>query len=76
MVIVLGSEVNIIGREGPGGPFNEHENLRFDVEQVIHMSSRNHEESGYGFDLDLLTILYKQCISFSKGSKLVEKCTD
>ena len=30
--------------------------LYFDNEQAIHMSSKNHEESGYGLDLDLPTI--------------------
>lgn len=33
---------------------NEHENLQFDNEEYIHMSSKNYE-SGYSLDLDLLT---------------------
>ena len=39
-------------------PFNEHENLQSDNEEDIHMSSKNYEESGYGLDVDMLTILY------------------
>ena len=40
-------------------PLNEHKNLHFDYEyQEIDMSSDNYEDSGYGLDLDLLTILY------------------
>ena len=35
---------------------NEHENLHFDNEQGIHMNSKTYEESGYGLNLDLLTI--------------------
>ena len=38
--------------------FNEHKNLHLDNKYDVHMSSKNYEESGYGLDLDLLTILY------------------
>ena len=44
-----------------GGPIwllDEHEYLHFDIEQDIHMSSFKCEESGYGLDLDSLTIWY------------------
>ena len=37
--------------------FNEHKNLHFDNEQDIQMNSNKYEESDYGLDLDLLTIL-------------------
>ena len=36
---------------------NEHENPHFNNEYNTHMNSKNHEESGYGLDLDLVTIL-------------------
>ena len=57
LITILGSIVNIIGGE-PIWPFNEHENLHFDDEWDIHMSSEKYEESGYSLNLDLLTILY------------------
>ena len=41
----------------PIWPFNAHENLHFDNEQDIHTSSEMYEESGYGLNLDMLTIL-------------------
>jgi hypothetical protein len=34
------------------------------------MGSKNYEESGYGLDLDVLTISYKSCISDHKRSGL------
>ena len=51
----IGLCAKILGLEaqhnwGPVAPFNEDENLRFDIE--------NHEKSVYGLDSDLLTILY------------------
>ena len=44
---------------GGGGTtcaFNEHENFHYENVQDIHTSSKNHEESDYGLDLDLPTI--------------------
>ena len=38
-------------------PFDENENLHFDYEQDIHMSSETYEESGYGPNLALWMIL-------------------
>jgi hypothetical protein len=38
--------------------FNEHENLCFDDELVIHMSFKNNEKSNYNLDYEFLTILY------------------
>jgi hypothetical protein len=38
--------------------FEEHEDLHVAGDEDIHMSSEIYEESGYGLDLDLLTILY------------------
>ena len=38
-------------------------NLQSDNEQDIHMSTKKYEDNGYGFDLDLLTILYKLFVS-------------
>ena len=37
-------------------PFNEHENLRFDNEYDIHMTSNIYEN--YVLDLDLLIIMH------------------
>ena len=49
MIIILCSIVNVIWGWGDAiQPFNEHKNLHFDNELNIHMSSQNHEESGYG----------------------------
>ena len=57
MITVLGSIVNIIAGELIW-PFNEHENLHFDNEWNIHMSSEKYEERGYSLNLDILTTLY------------------
>ena len=43
---------------GPICPLDEHEILLIDNEKDIHMSFKNYEESSYGLDLNLLTILY------------------
>ena len=66
MITKLGS---IIGR--PTLPFDEHQNLPIDDEYDTHMRSRYHEESGYGLNLDLLTISHKWSISYDSG--LVKK---
>ena len=56
-MITIQSSINQIdwqkgGKHGGGGPIwpsTEHENhLHFDNEEDIHMSSKKHEESGYG----------------------------
>ena len=39
-------------------PFDEYENLHFDNEYDIHMSSKNYEDSGYDLNLDFLTMSY------------------
>ena len=39
-------------------------NSHFDDEQDIHVSSENHEESGYGFNLDSLTISYSSYVPY------------
>ena len=39
------------------------------------MSSENHEESGYGLDLDLLTISYLLSVSYPRRSGQVRKVT-
>ena len=39
-------------------PFNEHENLCFDNEYVIHTTSNIYEEIYYGLNLDLLIIMH------------------
>ena len=50
---------SVLGRGGgPIKPFNEHDNLHFEIEQDIHVCFENYEESGYILDLDVLTILY------------------
>ena len=61
MITILGLIINIILFYFGGRaiwPFNEHENLHFDHEKDINMSSRSYEESGYSLDLDLLTSSY------------------
>ena len=37
----------------------------------IQMSSKCHEESGYGLELDLLTILYQSHVSYPTRSGVV-----
>ena len=64
ILTILISTININrGREGEErrclyDHFNEHEYFHFDNDQLIHMSSRIHEESGHDLNLDLLTVLY------------------
>ena len=55
MMTIVRSIVNIIGSMCL---VHEHETCHFDSEQDIHMSCKFYEESVYGLDLDLLTILY------------------
>ena len=38
--------------------FDEHENVHFDFEEYLRIMLEHYEESGFGFDLDLVTILY------------------
>ena len=52
------SMVNNQNDWGPTWPFEEHKNLYSHKTQDIHLSSDNHEESGDGLDLHLLTISY------------------
>ena len=52
----LNSQHNLKGRRGGVWPFKEYENLHDDIKLDIHTSSKNYGESGYGLDLDLLTI--------------------
>jgi hypothetical protein len=54
---ILGSIVNIIGGGGSIRSINEHENLHFEVDLDIQMSSRNDQIFDYSFDLDLVTTL-------------------
>ena len=42
---------------------NERENLHFDNDWDIHMSSANYGGVGYGLNLDLLTILCSLLVS-------------
>ena len=59
MITILDSIVNIIGGRH-AWPFNEHTNIFFDNNgQHIHTSSKNNEESNYGLNLDMVSILYK-----------------
>jgi hypothetical protein len=61
MITILVSIINIIGGEGqawPRRPFKKHKNLHFDNEQDVYRSSKTSDDSGYGLNLDLLTILY------------------
>ena len=55
----------------PIWPSNE--TLHLDNEQDIHMSSENYEGSGYGLDLDLLTMLYWLRVSYPRRSGLLGK---
>ena len=56
LLTILGWIVNII--EEHAWPFNEHINLHFDIEIDNVMSSLNHEESNYAFNLELLIVLF------------------
>lgn len=40
------------------GSFNERENIQFDNEGYIHMSSQDYKESDYSLDLDFLPIVH------------------
>ena len=51
--------------------FVGHKNLHFDNELNAHVMSKNYEESGYTFDLDLLSILYQLCVLYPKKSGIV-----
>ena len=42
--------------EGLAWPLNEHENPQPDSGQDTYLSSKKYEESGYGLNLDVLTI--------------------
>ena len=53
---ILGSIVNIIGRHIRS--FSKKENLHFDYEKNVHMSSNIYDGYGYGHDLDLLIIVH------------------
>ena len=60
MISILSSIVNIIG--GTYMVNNEQKNFHFDSELKIRMSSKNHDESGYGLDFDSLAIsLVTEC---------------
>ena len=52
--------------EGPICPCNDHVILHFVDEYDIHMSFKNHEESGYWHKLDLLLALILCFISYKK----------
>ena len=58
MLPILRSIVGIIcgGEAGDGFIWSniEHENLHFDNEENVDMSSQNYEESDYGLDLHLI----------------------
>lgn len=54
---------------------NEHENLQFDNESDISMSSKNVEESGYVLHLELLTISYYLHVSYPEEVGYLEKMT-
>ena len=54
MLTTVDSIVNIT--RGPICPSNGHENLHFDNQEDIYMSSKNYEESSYNLDLHLLAI--------------------
>jgi len=56
MLTILGSIVNMIGVTYM--TLNEHENLHFDDEEDIYMSSKNYEANGYRHDLDSIIILH------------------
>jgi hypothetical protein len=53
--IIVDLIVNII-RGGPIRPFHEHKNRHYGNKEDIHMNFKNMEESGYGLNLDSLTI--------------------
>jgi hypothetical protein len=49
--------------------FHQHEKFHFDNEWQMFMRSRNYAESDYGFNLDLLTILYCSCVSYHRRNE-------
>lgn len=49
---------------------NEYEKFHFDDAQDIHTSSKNHEESDFDLDVDLLTISYELHVSYPRRSGL------
>lgn len=63
--LCVGNMITIVGsiasqQNGGGGPidhFNKHENSQFDKEQASYELYEVYEESSYGLNLDLLTIL-------------------
>jgi hypothetical protein len=69
-MIILGSTVNVIGGNIYGQLARE---FSLDNKWNIHLSLKNHEESGYGLSLNLLTISYQSCESYTKRSGLVGK---
>lgn len=58
MIIILGLIVNVIGGGELIWSFIEHDNLHFDNDKNIHMSTKDYEKSNYDFSLNLVTILY------------------
>ena len=65
LLTILGPWVKMIG--GPIWPLNECENLHFENEWDIHMSSKNYEENGcYRHGLDLHLAQITSFISYEK----------
>ena len=54
LLAILDAIVNIIG--GPVWTLNDSENLHFDNENDMHMSSKKYEKSGYMHNLGLLIV--------------------
>ena len=48
---------------------NEHKIFRFDNAQDIHMNSINYDKKGYGFDVDVITILFESLVVCPRRSE-------
>ena len=56
MLTTVNSIVNIIGGRGPIRPLSKYDNLHFENEDDLHLSSKKFEANDYGHDLEVLTI--------------------
>lgn len=74
MLTILDTMVNIIGG-GAIWSLTIVEDLHFEDEEDVHMSSKTYEESGHMHDLDLLSISHELSVSNLMRSGCMEKVT-
>ena len=76
MITILGLIINI--NKG-GGDLCDHSMSKriftLIMNKILILCPKIYEESGYTFDLDLLTILHQLCGSYHKRSEIVGKVT-